>query len=212
MNQWYHIFSYLWWDNPIGIIASCIIIVLAVYLAFYITVELIEFGYWIGVQTIKAIGIGLFITGYTLIFIFLILPLDLISSHKYISESFLIYARNIEKNVYLFYPKLEKRIKKTFKEQNEEKRQKDILPYDAPAISPKTRRIISEPIKNKTVRTEAPTLKIPKYNIQKYYCSKCGKPFTPLMITLLNKKNETFCEICGQKYREKNNVPVPIAK
>ncbi|MCF2141683.1 MAG: hypothetical protein K9W44_16645 [Candidatus Lokiarchaeota archaeon] len=212
MNQWYHIFSYFWWDNPIGIIASCIIIVLAVYLTFYIIIELIEFGYWIGIQSFKAMGIGLFIVGYTLIFIFLILPLDLISPYKSVSDSFLIYAKNIEKNVYLFYPKLEKRIKKTIKNQKGEKRQKTILPYDAPAISPKTRRIIDEPINNKSVKSQISNSRIPEYNIPKFYCSKCGKPFTPLMISLLNKKNETFCEICGQKYKERNNIPVPIAK
>ena len=100
MDQWYHIFQFFWWDTPVGIIASCIIIALAVYLAFYITIELIELAFWITVQSYKLTFIGITIMLYSHLFVFLILPIDAISPQKRVSDSFKIFANNVEHILY----------------------------------------------------------------------------------------------------------------
>ncbi|MHA1612761.1 MAG: zinc ribbon domain-containing protein [Promethearchaeota archaeon] len=210
MEQWYNIFSYFWWDTPVGIIASCIIIALAVYLTFYIVIELIELGYWIAVQSIKLTWIGMAILFYSLLFVFLILPLDAISPRKRLADTFNIFAKNMEHILYNFYPKLEKEIEKQKKHR---KGNSSLLPYEAPALSPKARKIAKQSARNEELTGETQILSHPHKNTGakiQYHCSKCGKPFTQMMNALLNTKKEAFCESCGLKYEKQNQIPSPI--
>lgn len=211
MDQWYDIFKFFWWDNPVGIIASCTIIVLAVYLAFYITIELIELAYWISVQSIKASWVGMTIIFYSLIFLYIIIPIDAISPNRRLADSFHIYAKNLEKVFFNFYPKLEKAIEK--RNAKKKKEHPSVLPYESAAISPKTRRIAQEQVKQDELTAQTVIISHPPKPVTNgYHCSKCGKPFTRMMNILLSKKKETFCESCGQLFYEQNSIPIPVSK
>ncbi|MHA1889009.1 MAG: hypothetical protein ACTSX0_13370 [Promethearchaeota archaeon] len=223
MEHWYQIFSYFWWNDPVGIIASCIIIVLSVYLALYLAVELTEFAFWISIQSVKGACLAGIISVYSTVFVVLILPLNLISVERDLSESLVIYGRNIEYMVKLFFPRSEKDKKESQNRKAHGK--KNVLPYEAPSISRKTRKV-SQPQPGNVSRQARNIQKAQELNIKteihhfassgpqsvmpKYFCSKCGRSFTPIMYSLLKRKNETFCEICGQKYVIQNGVPAPI--
>ena len=213
MDQWYHILQVFWWDTAVGISASCIIIALAVYLAFYIAIELIELGYWITVQSIKLTFIGITIMVYSHLFVFLILPLDAISPRKRVADTFKIFANNVEHILYNFYPKLEKEIEKHKAKHPKKHRHNSLLPYEAPDLSPKARKIAQQSARNEELTGETQILSHSRKSAGskvQYHCSKCGKPFTGMMHTLLKTKKEAFCESCGLKYEEQNHIPVPL--
>lgn len=232
MEHWYHIFSYFWWNDPVGIIASCIIIVLAVYLTLYLAVQITEFAYWISIQSVKGACLATTISLYSTVFVLLILPLDIISHERYVSDSFIIFGRNIEHMVGIFYPS-EKKDQKTknvkaakcCNKNSAKENVKPTLPYQAPNVSQKTRRITNSNLENNSRQARYAgknrelnvTTEIHRFNASntpsnnpQYFCSKCGRPFTNIMHSLLKRKNETFCEICGQKYAIQDGVPAPI--
>jgi hypothetical protein len=165
-------------------IVSGILFVLLMVGIVYLTIQLIRLVLWITYQLIK-INIAItVIYVYSIISLFIILPIDLLFKDKRLSDIANNYGEKVKKIFFGFYPKL----KKKTDEKPEQSAEKPEPVVSQPVAPVKT--IIAQPIK--------------------FHCSSCGAKFTPTMKGALTTRNQVFCEQCGQGFSLVNQVPQPV--
>ena len=190
----------------IGLILAIVISILAIWFTF----EILKLTFLLVIEILKATFMGLSIMFYTLIVAFLTTPIGLISKGEDISTIVDNYLSNLKQIVHIFYPKL-------FKEE----KHKRIL-----QTPPQPRKyVVIRPQEMRTVRTKQPeyTSRSEELNSRtmiishprssskrdaKFFCTDCGEEFTPKMKDMLRENSYTFCEHCGRKFNQLNNLPI----
>ncbi len=190
----------------IGLILAIVISILAIWFTF----EILKLTFLLVIEILKATFLGLSIMFYTLIVAFLTAPIGLISGGEDLSTILDNYFSNLKQIVNIFYPKLFK------EEKNKRIVQSPPQPKKYVVRRPKEMRIIrtkqpgyesrSEELNSKTTIISHP--KKSAINSPKFFCTDCGEEFTPKMIDMLTDNAYTFCEHCGKKFNQVNNLPI----
>lgn len=190
----------------IGLIIAVVISILAIWFTF----EILKLTFLLVIEILKATFMGLSILFYTLIVTFLTAPLGLISKGEDLSTIIDNYFSNLKQIVHIFYPKL-------FKEKNNKKLfQTPTQPRPQPQ-----KYVVRRPKEMRTIRTKQPgyasrseelnskTMIIShRNNSPKFFCTDCGEEFTPKMKAMLTENTHTFCEHCGRRFNQENNLPI----
>ncbi|MBA7576286.1 hypothetical protein ES708_18125 [subsurface metagenome] len=190
----------------IGLILAIVISILSIWLTF----EILKLTFLLVIEILKATFMGLSIMFYTLIVAFLTAPIGLISGRDDISTTLDNYLSNLKQIVHIFYPKLFK----------EEKNKRIVQ------IPPQPKRyVVRRPQEMRTIHTKQPVYesrseelnsktmiishsKKSANNNPKFFCTDCGEEFTPKMKDMLTENTYTFCEHCGKRFNQVNNLPI----
>jgi DNA-directed RNA polymerase subunit RPC12/RpoP len=144
--------------------------------------------FWLTAEILKATFMGLIIMHYALFKVFVMLPLVAIfDKHFELGAYFEEFGHNVEDFVERVYPPA--------------KNEKENTPVPAPAPS-------IQVIVQTAPAAAQPTPVQPA--TPAFHCSNCGDAFTPRMALLLKEKKVCFCEHCGQRFVEENNLPLPV--
>jgi hypothetical protein len=166
-------------------IVSGILFVLLMVGIVYLTIQLIRLVLWITYQLIK-INIAItVIYVYSIISLFIILPIDLLFKDKRLSDIADNFGMKVKKIIFAFYPKLKEKYGKE---------------PEKSAELPKVE-----------VQLPAAPLKVNKVHPVNFHCSACGLKFTPTMLNAINIRNQVYCEQCGEGFRLVNEIPQPIS-
>ena len=194
----------------IGIILAIVISILAIWFTF----EILKLTFLLVIEILKATFMGNSILFYTLIVTFLTAPIGLISGRDDLSTIIDNYFSNVKQIIHIFYPKLF----------NDEKN-KRLFQTPTPAPTQHQR-----PVVRRAEETTGIHKKYPKYvsrdeelnsktmiishprssssQSPKFFCTDCGEEFTPKMKDMLRENAYTFCEHCGKKFNQVNNLPI----
>jgi len=190
----------------IGLILAIVITILSIWFTF----EILKLTFLLVIEILKATFMGLSIMFYTLIVAFLTAPIGLISGRDDISTTLDNYLSNLKQIVHIFYPKL-------FKDENNKRIiQSPPQPRRYVVRRPKEMRDIhtkkpgvasrTEELNSKTTIISHP--RSSSSNIPKFFCTDCGEEFTPKMKDMLTENSHTFCEHCGRRFNQVNNLPI----
>ncbi|QEE15708.1 hypothetical protein DSAG12_01535 [Promethearchaeum syntrophicum] len=194
----------------IGLILAIVITILSIWFTF----EILKLTFLLTIEILKATFMGLSIMFYTLIVVFITAPIGLISRGEDIATIVDNYLSNLKQIVHVFYPKL-------FKEETHKK----IYHYHHQHHHQPRKYVVTRPKEMKTVRVNQPEYtsrseelnsrtmivshpKTSSHNEVKFFCTDCGEEFTPKMKAMLTENKYTFCEHCGRKFNQVNNLPI----
>jgi hypothetical protein len=194
----------------IGLILAIVISILAIWFTF----EILKLTFLLVIEILKATFMGHSILFYTLIVAFLTAPIGLISGRDDLSTIIENYFLNVKQIIHIFYPKL-------FKDEKNKKLFQTPTPAPTQHQRPVVRRaeeatVIhkkypkyesrSEELNSKTMIISHP--KSSSNQGPKFFCTDCGEEFTPKMKVMLTENSHTFCEHCGKKFNQLNNLPI----
>ena len=189
-------------------IISLILAIVISILAIWFTFEILKLTFLLVIEILKATFMGLSILFYTLIVAFLTAPIGLILGGEDLSTIIDNYFSNLKQIVHIFYPKLFK------EEKNKRVVQSPPQPKRYVVRRPKEMRVIRTKQPGDASRTEEMNSKTviishaKKLNSPKFFCTDCGEEFTPKMKDMLTENTYTFCEHCGRKFNQVNNLPI----
>jgi len=180
----------------IGIILAIVISILAIWFTF----EILKLTFLLVIE----------IMFYTLIVAFLTAPIGLISGRDDISTTLDNYLSNLKQIVHIFYPKLFKDEKNRRITQSPPQPRRYVVrrPKEMRTIRTKQSGVASrtEELNSKTTIISHP--RSSSSNSPKFFCTDCGEEFTPKMKDMLTENAHTFCEHCGRKFNQINNLPI----
>ncbi len=190
----------------IGLILAIVITILSIWFTF----EILKLTFLLVIEILKAIFMGLSIMFYTLIVAFLTAPIGLISGREDISTTLDNYLSNLKQIVHIFYPKLfkDEKNKRIIQSPQQPRRYVVRRPKEMRNIHTKQPGVASrsEELNSKTTIISHP--KSSSSNSPKFFCTDCGEEFTPKMKDMLTENSHTFCEHCGRKFNQVNNLPI----
>jgi len=178
----------------IAIIVGCIIVGLVAYGVFYVLIQIVKGVFWLIGTILKAVFFGYAVMIYTMITIFIKLPITALSKGN-VDAMFREFENNVEDFAH-----------KVFGTEDTKQTEKKIetrvveVPLNASPTNP-TVSIPKTIIATKIVQPASPIV---------YYCTGCGQPFTVRMQSLLSQRTKVFCEHCGEAFTLENNLPRPL--
>lgn len=193
----------------IGLILAVVISILAVWL----TIEILKLTFWLVIEILKLTFLGLSILFITLIVVFITAPIGLIFNDESLSSIINNYVEQLKQIFQLFYPKLftkaELQIQKLRQQQPKQPEQ---VIRKTPIVQ-KVKTTKSESItRNEEMQAQTVIISHPKNsssNDLKFFCTSCGSEFTERMKDLLSQNSYSYCEHCGKKFNNENNLPIP---
>jgi DNA-directed RNA polymerase subunit RPC12/RpoP len=178
----------------ISIIVGCIFVGFIAYGVFYILIQIVKGIFWLIGTIMKAIFFGYAVMIYTMITIFIKLPITALSKGN-VDAMFKEFEYNVEDFAHKVFGSEEKKdsVKKNDTYTVE-------VPFNPSPVDPK----VSIPKTIISAKVVQPASSIV------YYCTGCGQPFTARMQSLLSQRTKVFCEHCGEAFALENNLPRPL--
>ena len=188
-------------NSPTGYIIAGFIAVLLIYLAYWIAYASVKISLWITSESLRITFYSLYLTHYSLFVVFVSAPIGLLFQRRSLGEIVDRYGANVKMAFFIFYPKVEEKIKKE-NQKISEAAPKHIHHYHHHQIDPRSEEIAAE--------TEIIFKKKPTQQSGKFFCTNCGDGFTPAMFVTFEQKGYAFCEGCGKRFElDPQSIPTP---